>query len=157
MVTLCTGTRDPDDMWRAHPDNDDARRLGRHASSRSPPRVAAAEAAGVALGVEPEPDNVVRDAAGGAAAARRGRDRRALKVVMDAANLEPGDADVLRSWRSRCSAATSSSRTRRTSAAPVDYPLYLSLLRDAGFGGPLVLHGMPETEVAAAVDFLAAL
>ena len=21
VVTLCTGTRDPDDMWRAHPDN----------------------------------------------------------------------------------------------------------------------------------------
>ena len=22
LITLCTGTRDPNDMWRAHPDND---------------------------------------------------------------------------------------------------------------------------------------
>src|SRR5882724_7087803 len=24
LITLCTGTRDPDDMWRHHPDNDSA-------------------------------------------------------------------------------------------------------------------------------------
>src|SRR5262245_17110617 len=24
VITLCTGTRDPDDMWRRHPDNDSA-------------------------------------------------------------------------------------------------------------------------------------
>jgi len=57
-VTLCTGSRDPDDMWRGHPDNDsdDAwadllRNLG--------PLLDAAEEADVLLAVEPEPGNVI--------------------------------------------------------------------------------------------------
>lgn len=57
-VTLCTGSRNPDDMWRAHPDNDTAeawadllRNLG--------PLLDAAEEADVFLAVEPEPGNVI--------------------------------------------------------------------------------------------------
>ncbi|HEY5744037.1 MAG TPA: TIM barrel protein [Terrimicrobiaceae bacterium] len=60
-VTLCTGSRDPADMWRAHPEN------------RSPQAwedlvetltqvLSVAEAAGVTLAIEPEPANVVADA-----------------------------------------------------------------------------------------------
>lgn len=57
-VTLCTGSRNPDDMWRAHPDNDTPgawadllRNLG--------PLLDAAEEADVFLAVEPEPGNVI--------------------------------------------------------------------------------------------------
>ncbi|WP_285026568.1 sugar phosphate isomerase/epimerase family protein [Plantibacter sp. ME-Dv--P-122b] len=57
-VTLCTGSRNPDDMWRAHPDNDTAeawadllRNLG--------PLLDAADEADVFLAVEPEPGNVI--------------------------------------------------------------------------------------------------
>ncbi len=36
----------------------------------------------------------------------------------------------------------------------LDYPLYLSLLKQGGFSGPLILHGLAEWDVAAAVLFL---
>ena len=60
-ASLCTGTRSPDSMWTKHPDNqseqawaamlDSLRRL-----------LPAAEEAGMLLGIEPEPANVVADA-----------------------------------------------------------------------------------------------
>ena len=86
-VTLCTGTRDPNDIWRAHPDND-------HPSAWADMRVTldrllpAAAAAGVRLGVEPEIANVVKDAP----TARRllaelGADAAHVGIVLDPANL----------------------------------------------------------------------
>ena len=62
VVTICTGTRDPDDMWRAHPDN------GEHYWQWQALRTIEALAphakkAKVTLGIEPEPGNTVADAA----------------------------------------------------------------------------------------------
>ena len=36
----------------------------------------------------------------------------------------------------------------------LDYPLYLSRLRRAGFDGPLILHGLTEAQAGTAVAFL---
>ena len=89
-VTLCTGSRNPDDMWRAHPDNDTAeawadllRNLG--------PLLDAADEADVFLAVEPEPGNVIS----GTDAAVRLLDElgeRASRVgfILDPANLVSG-------------------------------------------------------------------
>ncbi|GIH22568.1 epimerase [Acrocarpospora phusangensis] len=86
VVTLCTGTRDPDDMWRAHPGNtapgawDDLRRT-------LDPLLDAARAAGVRLGVEPEPGNVVLDSPAAARLlAGLGTDA-PIGIVLDPANL----------------------------------------------------------------------
>ena len=86
-VTLCTGTRDPDDIWRANPANDDPSAWTdmRATLDRLLP---AAGAAGVRLGIEPEIANVVRDAP----AARRlltdlGADAAHVGIVLDPANL----------------------------------------------------------------------
>ena len=38
----------------------------------------------------------------------------------------------------------------------LDYGLYVELLRDAGFTGPLVLHGLAEDEVPASARFVRA-
>lgn len=86
VVTLCSGTRDPGDMWRAHPGNlagdawSDLRRT-------LDDLLGAAGDAGVRLGIEPEPGNVVRDAR---AAARLldelGHDA-PIGIVLDPANL----------------------------------------------------------------------
>jgi sugar phosphate isomerase/epimerase len=38
----------------------------------------------------------------------------------------------------------------------LDYDLYVRLLRDAGYDGPLVLHGLAEEEVPQAAAFLRA-
>ena len=166
VVTLCTGTRDPEDMWRAHPAN-----AGREAWSDMlasvAHAVAAAEAHGVTLAIEPEHGNVVSSAAAG----RRLLDEIAspsLKVVLDAANLlRPEQLDDQRPVLAeafellggelvlahakdllRDGAVVAAGRGR------LDYPLYLALLAEAGYDGALVLHGLGEDEVAGSVAFL---
>jgi sugar phosphate isomerase/epimerase len=90
VVTLCSGTRDPEDMWRPHPGNlaDEAWTDLRRTLDEL---LEAAAGAGVRLGIEPEPGNVVRDAR---AAARLldelGHDA-PVGIVLDPANLlSPG-------------------------------------------------------------------
>lgn len=87
VVTLCSGTRDAGNMWRAHPDNagPGAWRDLRETLDRLIPTAAGA---GVRLGIEPEAGNVIRDAE---AALRLfgeiGEDARHLAIVLDPANL----------------------------------------------------------------------
>ncbi|MGW0231176.1 sugar phosphate isomerase/epimerase family protein [Actinopolymorpha singaporensis] len=87
VVTLCTGTRDPDDIWRRHPGNDEPA-AWQDLRETLDVLLPAAEGAGVRLGVEPEPGNVVTDAA----RARRlltelGSDAHLVGIVLDPANL----------------------------------------------------------------------
>ena len=86
-VTLCTGTRDPGNMWTAHPDNTSAAAWSDLLNTLHQ-LIPAARAAGVRLGVEPEGGNVIRDTA---AALRLlsdlGRDAEVIGVVLDPANL----------------------------------------------------------------------
>ena len=87
VVTLCTGTRDPHDMWRAHPDNTSPQAWAELRATLDA-LIPAAAAAGVRLGIEPEPGNVIRDA--GAAArllSELGADACHLAIVLDPANL----------------------------------------------------------------------
>jgi sugar phosphate isomerase/epimerase len=166
VVTLCTGTRDPDDMWRAHPDNRTPAAWADLLASLTP-AVEAAERAGVTLGVEPEPGNVVRDAP----TARTLLDEiasPALRIVLDAANLLPPEvlsdqdrvletafellgADIVLAHAKdvRAEGAVVAAGRGR-----VDYPGYVAHLRRAGFDGALVLHGLAESEVADSVSYL---
>lgn len=91
FVTLCSGTRDPDDMWRAHPANSSPEAWAelRSGLDRLLP---AAEGAGVRLGIEPEPGNIVADAGGASELlAELGRDARFIGIVLDPANLVTPD------------------------------------------------------------------
>jgi sugar phosphate isomerase/epimerase len=85
-ITLCTGTRDPDNMWRAHSGNTDPSAWSDLRQSLDPLLEAAREA-GIRLGVEPEFANVVRDAR----TARRLLDEvgsdAPLGIILDPANL----------------------------------------------------------------------
>jgi sugar phosphate isomerase/epimerase len=87
VATLCTGTRDPSDIWRGHPDN--AREASWNDLRASLAELLpAARAAGIRLGIEPEPANVVSSAV----AARRllhelGGDAGLVGIVLDPANL----------------------------------------------------------------------
>jgi sugar phosphate isomerase/epimerase len=86
VVTLCSGTRDPDDMWRAHPQNlasDAWTDLRRTLDAL----LEAAGEAGVRLGVEPEPGNVVRDARTAARLLGELGDDVPAGIVLDPANL----------------------------------------------------------------------
>jgi sugar phosphate isomerase/epimerase len=86
VVTLCTGTRDPENIWRAHPDN-------AHDSAWTDLRCTleslldAARDAGVRLGVEPEPGNVVSDARVAARLLAELGDDAPIGIVLDPANL----------------------------------------------------------------------
>jgi sugar phosphate isomerase/epimerase len=86
VVTLCSGTRDPDDMWRAHSQNlaEDAWTDLRRTLDTL---LAAAGEAGVRLGIEPEPGNVVRDAPTAARLLRELGDDAPVGIVLDPANL----------------------------------------------------------------------
>lgn len=87
VVTLCTGTRTTESMWRAHPDNTEPA-AWHDLRETLDELLPAAAAAGVRLGIEPEPSNVVRDARRAAALLDElGADARHLAIILDAANL----------------------------------------------------------------------
>ena len=86
-ATLCTGTRDPNNMWRAHPDNNSSAAWADLRQSLDVLLPAAAEA-GILLGIEPEPGNVIA----GTAQAQRlldelGHDAVHVGIILDPANL----------------------------------------------------------------------
>jgi sugar phosphate isomerase/epimerase len=97
VATLCTGTRDPADIWSGHPDNarDSAWRDLRASLAELLP---GARTAGLRLGIEPERANVISSAG----AARRlldelGGDAALVGIVLDPANLvQPATANQQR-------------------------------------------------------------
>ncbi|WNV86004.1 TIM barrel protein [Umezawaea sp. Da 62-37] len=86
VVTLCTGTRDPDNMWRAHPANA-APEAWADLRRTLDPLLEAAGAAGVRLGVEPEHGNVIRDARAAARLLAELGAGAPIGIVLDPANL----------------------------------------------------------------------
>jgi sugar phosphate isomerase/epimerase len=168
VVTLCTGTRDPDDMWRRHPDNDSAAGW-RDLLESMRAAVKMAEVAGITLAFEPEVANVVDTARKG----RRLLDEIGsprLKVVMDGANLfRAGDLARMRDVLdeafvllgrdialAHAKDLTHDGEAGHAAAGTgrLDYDHYLNLLRSAGYDGSLILHGLSEAEVVASVAFL---
>jgi sugar phosphate isomerase/epimerase len=87
VVTLCSGTRDAEDMWRAHPANSSPEAWAELRASLDA-LLPSAEKAGVRLGIEPEPGNVVADAGRASRLlAELGGDARSVGIVLDPANL----------------------------------------------------------------------
>jgi sugar phosphate isomerase/epimerase len=168
VVTLCTGTRDPANMWRAHPEN--------HTRAAWDDLAATLESAlntaarhGLILGVEPETANVVDSAA----KARQLLDQfqgSPLGIIMDPANLlRLGDAPVqatvlseaFRLLGHRLVLAHAKewdghghSENLAVGEGQLDWDLYLNLLRGAGYAGPLVLHGFAEAHAERSAAFL---
>jgi sugar phosphate isomerase/epimerase len=168
IITLCTGTRDPDNMWRGHPDNagPDA---WRDMIDELEAAIAIAEAHDVTLGFEPEPANVVDSASRGRRLLDELRSPH-LKVVLDAANLlHPGDLPRMAQLLDEAFALLGpdivlahakdlnvDGKAGAVAAGKgcLDYDRYLTLLRGAGYGGPLILHSLAESEVTGSVAFL---
>ena len=168
IITLCTGSRDPLNMWRRHPDNDTPA-AWRDLLASLETALAAAERHGVILGVEPEVSNVIDTAP----KARRLLDELRspqLKIIMDGANLFHagelarqhtvleeafallgGDIVLAHAKDLRADGAAGDSPA---GTGLLDYPYYLERLRACGYTGPLILHALREGEVAAAAAFL---
>jgi sugar phosphate isomerase/epimerase len=171
LITLCTGTRDPSDMWRRHPDNDSPAAWHDLLGSLET-ALESAQRHGVVLGIEPEVSNVVDSAA----KARRLLDELQspnLKIVMDGANLfHSGELAHMEEVLDEAFAllggdiVLAHAKDLRADGAAgnvaageglLDYDRYLSLLRACGYGGPLILHSLHEEQVYQAVRFLSTL
>ncbi len=168
VIAICIGTRDPENMWRHHPDNATAE-AWRDMSACVRDAVRIAADAGVTLALEPEVTNLV----GSAACARRLLDEIGsphLQITMDAANLfHAGELPRMAEIMDEAFAllgrdlvlahAKDISRDGEAGQEPaghgrLDYDRYLSLLRASRFPGPLLLHGLAEAQVAGCISFL---
>lgn len=168
VITLCTGTRDPNSMWRRHPDNDLPEAWDDLAVSMRQ-AIQVAEEYQVTLAFEPEVANVVDSAI----KARRIIDEIGspyLKVVMDGANIfHAGELPRMREILDEAFAllgehiafAHAKDLDRDGEAGHLaagkgllDYDQYLSLLNDVAPDVPIVLHGLSEAEVDGCVAFL---
>lgn len=167
VVTLCTGSRNAEDQWADHPDNQTPDAWKDLVASMEQ-LLPEAEAAGVKLGVEPELANVV----GSTLAARRLIDDMqsdALTIIFDPANLFDEEADLseqrflvnhgLELLAGLIGMAHAKDRTANgafvaAGQGVLDYPFFLEKLRQTRFEGPLVAHGLAAEEAPDVVAFL---
>jgi sugar phosphate isomerase/epimerase len=168
VVTLCTGTRDPENMWRGHADNGstEAWRDLRVSLTKA---LTIANKHDLTLGIEPETSNVV-DSAGKARRLLDEMKSPRLKIIMDPANLLhlgdlPRQRELLEEAfdllggdlalaHAKELAADGHAAGLAVGAGVLDWDLYLALLRRVDFSGPLILHGFEEADAAASVRFL---
>ena len=166
LVTLCTGTRDPDDQWRWHKDNStpDAWHDMRAEMEKA---LAIAETHCVTLGMEPELANIVSNAA----RAKQLIDELKspfLRVVLDPANLFEVESELKR--RSIIAEATNDlaghiamvhAKDRNSVGSfvaagqgVIDFKFFVQYLKHVGFDGPIVTHGLSEAEAPSVAEFL---
>lgn len=168
VISLCTGTRNVDSLWRGHPENQTPEAWRDFTDTLEK----ALELAGryeVLLGIEPEPANVVESAQ----KARRLLDEYSspyLKIIFDPANVAgPHSAgnptaaidegfdllgpDIVLAHAKELS-PDGTAGGLPPGAGVIDWRHVFDRLRQAGFDGCVVLHSLRESDVPAAVQFL---
>src|SRR5262245_24839471 len=167
VVTLCTGTRDPDDMWRGHPAN------GRPEAWRDllkamEQALVIAEEHDLCLAVEPETANVVDTPAKARRLLDELRSPR-LKIIIDPANLFHAEdlprqrailqaafdllgSDIVLAHAKDVRVVAGIVQHVAAGTGLLDYEHYLTLLRHLPV--PLIVHGLAEAEVGRALEFL---
>lgn len=166
LLTLCTGTRDPMDKWKHHPDNattsawlDMCRTMEM--------AIDIADKYDLYLGIEPELANVVANAAKAQQLLlEMGSDR--LRIILDPANLfERASKEEVKNRISdavnRLGSYIGMAHVKDRAAdgqfvAPgkgvVPFAYFLKELDQAGLDVPLVAHGFTEAEVPDVAHFL---
>ncbi len=168
VITLCTGTRDPENMWRRHRKNDSPEAwLDLVDCMREALKIA--EEYRVTLAFEPEVSNVVDSAIKG----RRLLDEMQspyLKVVVDPANIfHKGELPRMREILDEAFALLGDDIAiahakdldhdgeaghKAAGKGLLDYDHYLELLGAVDPDAPLILHGLGEDQVDECVAFL---
>ena len=166
VITLCTGTRDPENMWRWHSENTSPQAWEDLLNSMDA-ALQIAEEEGIILAFEPERANVINTAARGRALLDAMHSRH-LKVIMDPANLITptnerhmhhildeafellGEYIVL----AHAKDVGPDNTFRAAGSGILDYDYYLHHLKAASVEAPLIMHGLSEKQVGAAVQFL---
>lgn len=166
LISLCTGTRDADDQWRYHPDNQSAD-AWRDMIASMRDAVLIAERNDLLLGIEPEFANIVNTID----AAERlffeiGSSQ--LKLILDPANLfeHASQSEVKRlveraisKLGSHLAMAHAKDRDAQgefvaAGKGIVDFDHFIRSLKEAGFDGPLVTHGLTSEEAPEVGKFL---
>ena len=160
VVTLCTGSRDKNNMWAHRADNHSPEAWR---DFRTELDAALSLADGLTLAIEPEPGNVVRDAK----MARHLLDEVGLphlKIVLDAANLI-GHEGLLRQREIMAEAfellgpdvvlahakdIDANGHVVPPGEGAVDLKAFATLLKRAKFSGAFVAHGFEEKDAKAA-------
>jgi len=167
IITLCTGTRDPDDMWRGHPANGRPDAWAELLTAMEQ-ALAIAEEHDLWLAVEPETANVVDSSAKARRLLDELRSPR-LKVIIDPANLFHVEdlprqravleaafdllgPDIVLAHAKDIRVVGGTVHHVAAGTGVLDYPHYLTLLRHIPV--PLIVHGLAETAVAGALTFL---
>jgi len=168
VVTLCTGSRDPESMWRKHPGNDSPEAWS-DLLVQIERAVTVAEEYEVTLGVEPEIGNTINSVQ----KARRLLDEvksPRLKIVMDGANVfQRGQLPNMRKvldetfdlLGSDIVLAHAKDLDKDGEAGHLaagrgrlDYPYYLELLSKSGFEGTIILHALQPAEAKDRLAFV---
>jgi len=168
VVTLCTGSRDPDDMWKRHPGSD-SKQAWADLLVQVEKAVRTAEANDIVLGVETEVGNCVNTVR----KARKLLDQMSspnLKIIMDGANIfQKGELPLMRAKLDEAfellgpdivlAHAKDLDRDGEAGHVPaglgkLDYPYYLQALKDSGFDGTIVLHALRPEQAADRLNFV---
>jgi len=166
MISLCTGTRTPDDMWKRHLDNASPEAWADLIESLTT-AITTADRYDISLGIEPEFGNVINSAI----RARRlleELDSPRLGIIFDPANLIEGVApdhvettldEAFTLLGDRIISAHAKDRDASGQVQPagmgiVPWNLFIQGLRQAGYRSSLVLHGLDESDVPNSVSFL---
>ena len=168
VIATCTGSRNPESMWRDHPDNqsEETWKILRDTLEKILP---AAEAAGVNIAFEPEYNNVCQNAY----LSRRLIDEMAsprLKVVMDAANIFGKDdlsrmtevldeafdllGDYVAIAHGKDLDHGGDAGHLAAGTGKLDYEHYVKLLCGLSFDVPIILHGITEEQLPESADMI---
>ena len=168
LLTLCTGTRNPSNMWQHHPQNNSPQAWS-DLQDAIGQALTFAEQHDVHLGIEPEVANVVNSPPKARKLLDTMRSDR-LRIVMDGANVFPkgtiqrqrqilDEAFDLLGDRIALAHAKDLSRDgeaghEAAGTGLLDYDHYLHLLHQSGYRGAVVLHSLTPAQVPGCVRFL---
>lgn len=166
-LTLCSGTRNTESMWKRHPENDLEDAWDDLLESMRQVLGVAKEFE-LRVAFEPEPGNVINSSKKAKQLLDTFANER-LGVVIDAVNTmdtapDRDPIEVLdeafallgdRIFVAHAKDHDQAGREAQTGTGIVPWPHYIGLLRKSGFSGPLIMHGLQEADVAASRDFLA--
>jgi sugar phosphate isomerase/epimerase len=166
ILTVCTGSCDPLDQWRYHPNNSSAESW-QEMCREFELLLDIAERYNVLVGVEPELANVVSSAERARELIDALRNRR-IRIVFDPANLFEVESQDRQRWLienavallgDRISLAHAKDRLADGSfaaagAGVLDYQHYLTVLLRSGFRGSLITHGLSANEANKVATFL---
>jgi len=168
VISLCTGTRDADNMWRGHPDNDKESAFNDLVISLQHV-LDFAEKYNVILAFEPEVSNVIDSAVKGKRLIDELKSS-CLKVVMDGANIFhkgqlPNMQNILDEAFKLLGEYIAIAHAKDldhdgdaghlpAGRGLLDYDRYISLLKQYKPDASLILHGLGENDADECINFL---